>query len=75
METRLMLNEPGGAVRELPIRELVELYPETMAVLDRYGLDLCCGGAHTVAEAAGLHGHDPAAVVSQVVRSIKRVRS
>ena len=40
------------------IRELVEEYPLLMPVLAGYELDLCCGGEHTLAEAAELHEID-----------------
>ncbi|HEU5424046.1 MAG TPA: DUF542 domain-containing protein [Nitrolancea sp.] len=48
------------------IRELVEDYPNLMPVLASYGFDLCCGGEHTLAEAAELHGLDPEQVVREV---------
>ncbi len=38
------------------IRDLVERYPSLMPVLAEYGFDLCCGGGHTIPDAARLHG-------------------
>jgi iron-sulfur cluster repair protein YtfE (RIC family) len=57
------------------IRDLVEQYPETMPVLASYGLDLCCGGGHTVAEAAALHGEDADHMAADLVAAIERGRS
>lgn len=58
-------------VRDLPIRDLVEQYPEVMPVLDRYGMDLCCGGGYTVPEAALLHGVEPARLIDEVYAVIE----
>lgn len=38
------------------INDLVRLHPETLPVLQRYGLDACCGGPLPLAEAARRHG-------------------
>lgn len=57
-------------IRQLPIRTLIEAYPTAMPVLDRHGLDLCCGGGHTVPEAARLHGLDVETLVRKVATSI-----
>jgi iron-sulfur cluster repair protein YtfE (RIC family) len=51
-------NTTRTALATLPIRDLIERYPALMPVLDAHGLDLCCGGGHTVTEAAALHGLD-----------------
>jgi iron-sulfur cluster repair protein YtfE (RIC family) len=48
------------------IRDLIERYPALMPVLDAHGLDLCCGGGHTVAEAAALHGLDLEALLMEL---------
>lgn len=49
-----------------PIRDLVERYPQLLPLLASYGMDLCCGGGHTLQEAARLHGLDVIAVLRQV---------
>lgn len=41
---------------ETTINELVRLHPETLPVLQAYGLDTCCGGPLSLAEAARRHG-------------------
>jgi iron-sulfur cluster repair protein YtfE (RIC family) len=43
-------------VRGWLVRDLVEQYPQTMALLVPYGIDLCCGGSREVGEALRLHG-------------------
>jgi iron-sulfur cluster repair protein YtfE (RIC family) len=48
------------------IRDLVETYPGTMAVLAPLGIDLCCGGSHPLGEALTLHGFDRDAVLPQI---------
>ena len=40
------------------VNELIALYPETIAVFNRFGIDSCCGGAEPVADAARRDGAD-----------------
>jgi iron-sulfur cluster repair protein YtfE (RIC family) len=54
------------------IRDLVEMYPLVMPVLAMHGMDLCCGGEHTVAEAVRLHGLDLPTIAEQIERAIGR---
>ena len=61
-----MSNSSIESIAKLPIRTLVEVYPPVMPVLARFGMDLCCGGGHTITEAAELHGLDPALVLEEV---------
>lgn len=42
----------------LTIRTLTERFPGTMPLLAAQGLDLCCGGGHTLGEAIDLHKID-----------------
>jgi len=37
------------------VRELVGHYPQTRPVFERYGIDYCCGGAKSLADAAAEH--------------------
>ncbi len=51
--------EPGRheAVRaEQTVREVAERHPQTQRVFAEHGLDMCCGGAHPIEEAATAHG-------------------
>jgi regulator of cell morphogenesis and NO signaling len=62
-------------VTTLTIREIVDRFPDTMPVLARAGIDLCCGGAHTIAEAAALHGLDAATLMADVAAAIVRAQT
>jgi iron-sulfur cluster repair protein YtfE (RIC family) len=45
-------------IAALTVNETVRLFPGTVAVFSRHGIDSCCGGALPVAEAAARHGID-----------------
>ena len=51
---------------ELTVRETMERWPATRAVLVARGLDLCCGGVHPVAMAARAHGVDPDVLIAEL---------
>jgi regulator of cell morphogenesis and NO signaling len=51
------------------IGEIVANDYRTASVFDRFGLDFCCGGKRTLAEACRSQGVDPAAVVSALPAS------
>jgi iron-sulfur cluster repair protein YtfE (RIC family) len=53
------------------VRDLVEAYPSTMAVLAPLGIDLCCGGSHPLGEALSLHGFDQATVLPRIAGIIQ----
>ena len=69
--TRLSAAPEGAALTSTLIRDLVEAYPETMAVLAPLGIDLCCGGGHPLGEALSLHGLDRDAVLPQIAGVIE----
>lgn len=46
------------------LNELVARAPETLPVLQRFGLDTCCGGALTLAVAAQHHGLEVAELLA-----------
>jgi iron-sulfur cluster repair protein YtfE (RIC family) len=43
---------------EQTINEVVRTHPRTLPVLNAHGLDTCCGGPLSLAEAARRHGLD-----------------
>ena len=43
---------------DMKVGEIVRNWPETMQVFRNHGLNLQCGGTHSVAYAAGKHGFD-----------------
>lgn len=45
------------------LSQIVDQFPQTLSVLRAAGLDLCCGGSHSLAEAARLHGLDLSALM------------
>lgn len=53
------------------VRDLVETYPDTMAILAPLGIDLCCGGSHPLGEALTLHGIDQDTVLPQIAGIIQ----
>jgi iron-sulfur cluster repair protein YtfE (RIC family) len=48
--------DPHTSVTTTPIMVLTAEHPELLPILDRFGLDTCCGGHLTVVEACGEHG-------------------
>ena len=61
----------GDTLANTLIRDLVETYPDTMAILAPLGIDLCCGGGHALGEALSLHGLDQATVLPQIAGIIQ----
>lgn len=47
-----------GIASAATLAAIAEQYPATREVFARHGLDLCCGGAKTLAFAASAHGLD-----------------
>jgi regulator of cell morphogenesis and NO signaling len=50
----------------LTINEIVRDHPAALAVLQRFGIDACCGGALTLAKAAARHGVTVAEVLGAI---------
>ncbi|MBX3385027.1 MAG: iron-sulfur cluster repair di-iron protein [Phycisphaeraceae bacterium] len=51
---------------DAPIGRLAAEHPELLPVLDRFGLDYCCHGRQTLAEACRNAGADPRAVLKAI---------
>lgn len=69
VNTEINSNTHGEITRMIDsetIRVIVERYPEVLTVLGRYDMDLCCGGGHTIPEAARLHDVDVTLLREQV---------
>lgn len=56
---------------EMRVIDLIERWPATRAVLAAHGLDLCCGGSHSVSAAAGAHGVNPDILFAEIVAAVK----
>ena len=58
------LHIPITITIEDTLNTIVARYPQTLPVLQRLGLDTCCGGALPLGTAAQHHGLDPAVVMA-----------
>ena len=58
------LHTPVTLNTEDTLNTIVAHYPQTLPVLQRFGLDTCCGGALPLHTAAQHHGLDLAEVVA-----------
>jgi iron-sulfur cluster repair protein YtfE (RIC family) len=67
--------DPHTLVTATPIMELNFAHPELQPVLDRFGLDTCCGGHLTVTEACGEHGLDAAVVANALLEVLEAHRA
>lgn len=54
----------------LTVGRIATLYPQAIAVFERFGIDYCCGGARTFAEACEAKRCDPAYVVAVIARAV-----
>ena len=63
--------DPHTLVTMTPIMELIAEHPELQPILDRFGLDTCCGGHLTVTEASGEHGLDAAVVANELLEVLE----
>lgn len=70
MDARIVIDGQVRWIGETKISQLVDAYPAAMQVLDHYGLDMCCGGGHSVSEASQLHGLDSGTVIKEVAEAI-----
>ena len=53
----------------MTVDQLTARFPEAIAVLNRFGIDMCCGGGVTLAEAADRDG----APIDEVRRALAEV--
>lgn len=63
MPSEITVN-PGATVNDTIAR-----FPATARVFNRFGIDTCCGGGSTVAEAARLERIDPALLIEALRRA------
>lgn len=74
MDATTSSTRPELIIGSMQIRQVVETYPETMVVFHEYGMDMCCGGAHSVNEAARLHEIEPEAIARRLLDVINHER-
>jgi len=48
------------------VGQVLERYPSTAAVFNRYGIDLCCGSSVSVREAAQRDGVNPESLCTEL---------
>ncbi len=58
----------------IKVADVYRFYPETLPVLAKYKIDLCCGGMHSLEEVAEKHGVDLEALLRELDDALK-VRS
>lgn len=51
---------------ETQVREIATAYPSAIPVLERLGIDYCCGGGHTLAAACERRGVETAALLEEL---------
>lgn len=51
---------------DLTVNEAIRRFPATVAVFNDFGIDACCGGAASLADAAERDGADPRALLAAV---------
>lgn len=55
----------------MTVNEAIRVYPATIAVFNRFGIDACCGGASGIEEAAARDGADAAALMAALESAIR----
>jgi len=56
----------SGFDKSTTVGELVTSHPSAMKILQRHGIDFCCGGAKPLGEACAEHGLDAQAVLDEI---------
>lgn len=54
------------------VRDLVGRYSQTRPVFEKHGIDYCCGGGKSLADAARQHGQEPAALIDALRKALDR---
>ena len=49
---------PEPITKEMTINRVIELYPQTIGVFNRFNVDSCCGGSEMLERAAARDGAD-----------------
>ena len=68
------MNTEAPLVTQMTINEIIHEYPATVEVFNRVGIDACCGGAATIAEAAARDGVDPAFLLDALLDALRAPR-
>ena len=65
------MSERTGIDFTLTVNEIAAAHPGTVAVFNRFGLDLCCGGGVNVEQAARRDGLDYDEVRRDLLRAVE----
>jgi iron-sulfur cluster repair protein YtfE (RIC family) len=55
----------------MKVCDIYRLYPDTLPVLAKYRIDLCCGGKHSLREVAQKHAVDLATLLKELDETLK----
>jgi iron-sulfur cluster repair protein YtfE (RIC family) len=55
----------------ITVNEAVHLFPATLPVFQRQGIDSCCGGAHSLQEVARKHGMEVEALLKELRSAVE----
>lgn len=58
-------------VESMTVNEVIRLFPQTVDVFNRFGIDACCGGAVLIAEASERDGAATAEVMEALVSALE----
>lgn len=56
---------------QMTVRDLVGRYPQTRPVFEKHGIDYCCGGAVSLADAAAKHGLKLSALLMELKTALQ----
>jgi len=63
---------PITITKDMIVREVAKLWPQTVAVFGNHKVDFCCGGAHSIEQTARARGcQDIDALVADLNRAIQ----
>ncbi|MBI4667484.1 MAG: DUF542 domain-containing protein [Nitrospinae bacterium] len=62
----------NAIAENMTINDVVNRYPETMKVFNRYKVDSCCGGAQSIKNAAELNGVNLSKLLDDLTAAVKK---
>jgi iron-sulfur cluster repair protein YtfE (RIC family) len=60
------MSQPPTVTADATLNQLVASDPRLLPILNRHGLDTCCGGAHSLRDVARLHALDLEALLAEL---------
>jgi len=68
------MTKPDEIHPGMTVDETIRRFPATVEVFNAFGIDACCGGAASLAQAAARDGAEPGALLQAVRRAAEDVR-